>query len=121
MPDGFSDAAKNAMLDHLGTLVGYLSLHTADPGTNGLTAENSGGSPAYARKAVTWAGSSGGAMAMSGTVTFDVPAGGGATHVGLWSAATGGTFYGSDALDAPQASYTSQGTYTVDTANLTIA
>lgn len=52
---GLVNASKNSMLDHLGTLVGFASLHTADPGTSG-TSEVAGGAPAYARKAITWAG-----------------------------------------------------------------
>jgi hypothetical protein len=120
MPDGFSTAAKNAMLDHVGTLAGYMSMHDADPGTAGTTAELSGGSPAYARKPVTWSAASGGSKSVSGQVTFDVPAGRGATHVGFWSAASGGTFYGSDALSAPEATYSSQGQYIVNSASLAL-
>jgi len=120
MPDGFSTNGKNAMLDHLGTLATYMSLHDADPGAAGTTGELSGGSPAYARQAVTYAAASGGAKSVSGSKTFNVPAGRGATHIGFWSAASGGTFYGSDALDNPEAVYTSQGQYVVNSASLTI-
>jgi hypothetical protein len=120
MPDGYSATGKNVMLDHLGTLVLYMSMHDADPGASGTTAELSGGAPAYARKAVTWAAASAGSKALSGTVTFDVPAARGATHIGLWSALTGGTFYGSDALSAPEATYSSQGQYIVNAATLNI-
>lgn len=120
MPDGYSTTAKNAMLDHLGTLVLFMSMHDADPGASGTTAELSGGSPAYARKAVSFAAASGGSKALSGTVTFDIPAGRGATHVGFWSASSGGTFYGSDALATPEATYTSQGQYIVNAATLNI-
>ena len=120
MPDGYSTTGKNYMLDQIGTVSTYMSLHDADPGTAGTTAELSGGSPAYARKAITWAAASGGTKAISGTITFDVPAARGATHVGLWSAVTGGTFYGSDALSAPEASYSSQGQYVVNAATLAI-
>jgi hypothetical protein len=120
MPDGYSTAGKNAMLDHLGTLVLYMSMHDADPGASGTTAELTGGAPAYARKAVSFAAASGGSKALSGTVTFDVPAGRGATHVGFWSAVTGGTFYGSDALSSPEATYSSQGQYIVNAATLNI-
>jgi hypothetical protein len=120
MPDGFSPTGKNVMLDHLGTLAGFMSMHDADPGAAGTTAELSGGSPAYARKPVSWAVASGGSKPLTGTVTFDVPAGRGATHVGFWSAASGGTFYGSDALSSPESDYTSQGQYIVNAATLNI-
>lgn len=120
MPDGFSTTGKNVMLDHLGTLAIYMSLHDADPGAAGTTGEITGGAPAYARKSVTYAAASAGSKAMSGTATFDVPSGRGATHVGFWSALTGGTFYGSDALSAPEATFSSQGQYVVNAATLTI-
>ncbi|MEU1761301.1 hypothetical protein [Micromonospora sp. NPDC005652] len=93
-----TDATKNAMLDLLSTRAAYLSLHTADPGTSG-TSEATGGSPAYARKSLTWASASAGSKSTSASVTFDVPAGT-YTHIGFWSAATGGTYNGSRPLSA---------------------
>lgn len=75
----------------------YVSLHTTDPSTTGAN-EASGGTPvAYARKAS-------GATATAGTVNtsqvaFDAPAGT-YTHWGLWSAVTGGTFFGGGPLQA---------------------
>lgn len=73
---------------------GYLSLHSAysATGANELT----GGSPAYARVAVTtWGSASAGSIA---TVTiasaFNVPAGSTVWGVGLWDAATSGNFQG---------------------------
>ena len=67
----------------------YMSLHTADPGTTGAN-EATGGSPAYARKALTWtAGASDGSISTS--AVFDVPPGT-YTFIGFWSAASGGSF-----------------------------
>ncbi len=88
----FVDAAKNTMLDAL--TVAYASLHTDDPSTTG-TNEVTGGSPAYARKAVTINAAAAGSRALNADVTFDVPA---CTvkHVGYWTTITGGTFHGSD-------------------------
>jgi hypothetical protein len=116
---GFVVAAENLMLDALGDVAVFASLHTADPGTGG-TSEVNGGSPAYARKAITWAAAASGAMALSAGVTFDVPASTTVTHVGFWSASTSGTFYGSLALDAPEA-FGSQGTLDLDDVDLTLA
>ncbi|MER7167037.1 hypothetical protein ABT336_13345 [Micromonospora sp. NPDC000207] len=93
-----TDATKNAMLDLLSTRAAFLSLHTADPGSTGMS-EATGGSPAYARKSATWSSASGGSKALSSAVTFDVPAGT-YTHVGYWSAGSGGTYSGSRALTA---------------------
>lgn len=90
-------STRQAMIDVLKTSGTYLSLHTADPTTTGGS-EVSGGSPAYARKQTTW--TSGTTGTLSGTeVTFDCPAAT-VTHVGLWSAASGGTFIAGQALSS---------------------
>jgi hypothetical protein len=115
---GLNDTAKNAMLTALGTVIAYASLHTADPGTTG-TSEVTGGSPAYARKAITWGTAATHAMAANGTLpVFDVPAGTTVTHLGFWSLASGGTFYGSAQLSSQEV-YGGQGTYTVNSSTLT--
>ena len=73
-------------------LGGWISLHTADPGTTGAS-EVSGGSPAYARKQTTWTGGASDGVVAGSEVTIDVPAGT-YGHFGLWTASTGGTFIG---------------------------
>jgi len=73
----------------------YLSLHSATPGTTGAN-ELSGGSPAYARQATTVTATGG--TGTSTQVTFDQNQV--ATHFGAWTAATGGTFIGGNALSA---------------------
>lgn len=105
----FNDNAKNEMLDAFAGLALYASLHTADPGPTG-TSEVSGGSPAYARIAVTWDPASGGVVAAdTGTpVVFDVPAST-IRYGGLWSASSGGTFYGGDAVT--EVTFAGQGEY----------
>lgn len=108
---GLTTAAKNSMLDQLGTIVTFLSLHSADPGATG-TSELTGGSPAYARKAASWSAASASSKALSASPTFDVPAGATVAYVGYWSAASAGTFYGSRALSASE-TFTGQGTYTL--------
>lgn len=108
---GIVAAGANAMLTGLTGVVGFVSLHTADPGATG-TSEVTGGSPAYARKAITWAAASGSQVSNSAQVVFDVPTSTTIRFLGYWSASTGGTFYGSRALDANQ-TYSSQGTYTL--------
>lgn len=64
-------AAKNTMLNALN--IDAASLHTAFPGLTGAN-EMTGGTPAYARKAVTFGAAAGAARALSAAVTFDVPA-----------------------------------------------
>lgn len=84
---------KHAALDGFATEATHGSLHTAfsTTGTNEVT----GGSPAYARKALTWAASSGGAKALAATLpTWDVPAGTTVAWVGFWDAITTGNFSG---------------------------
>jgi hypothetical protein len=95
----------------------YMSLHSASPGANGAN-ELTGGSPAYARQALTWGSASGGVASVSGTVSFNIPAGSTVAYVGLWSASTSGTWYGAVQL-ASSESYTGQGVYQVTAASLT--
>lgn len=92
----FNDAAKNAMLDALDeseSQITHVGVHTlTDPGT-GSTAnagEATGGSPAYARQAVTWSAASSGQKSNSNALTFDVPPG---TYAFLtfWNSAGPGT------------------------------
>lgn len=99
----FNDASKNVMLDALDesatqiTHVGINTLVTAPPtdttpgtGTNAAATEATGGSPAYARQAVTWSAAASGVKQNSGALTFDVPAGtyGFFTY---WNASSGNT------------------------------
>jgi len=92
----FNDAAKNAMLDALDesvTQITHIGIHTVtDPGTgtNANSGEATGGSPAYARQAVTWGAAAGGIKQNTGTLTFDVPAGS-YGYFTAWNAATGNT------------------------------
>jgi hypothetical protein len=87
------DATKNALLDSAvaGALntTPHLSLHTGFPPAGGN--ELTGGSPAYARQPHTWAAASGGSRAMSGTETFDVPAGTTVRAIATSDALTAGT------------------------------
>jgi hypothetical protein len=93
----FTTFARNAMLGGFpGT---HLSLHTAysSTGTNEVT----GGTPAYARKAVTYAAASGEARAATAAQLFDVPATT-VRWVGKWDAVTAGNFLGMTALNGDE-------------------
>jgi len=107
--------AKNLMLQALAAAAVYVSMHDDDPGTTGLN-EITGGSPAYARKSITWNAASGGALDSSNAPSFDIPAGTTVKYIGYWSAASGGTFYGSDAITNEV--YAGQGTYTLTDADI---
>lgn len=97
----FNTVAKNQALDSLDetaatttVLITHIGIATSavDPGTgtNSAGTEATGGSPAYARQAVTWAAASGGTKSNSGALTFDVPAGTYAYFL-LMNASTGNT------------------------------
>lgn len=107
----------NAIADFTAGRWSYLSLHTADPGTTGAN-EATGGSPAYARIAAS-AGSASGGIVTFGNAVFNAPAAT-YTHVGAWSAATGGTFRGGDALATP-VTVSPQGTVTLSGVTLSSA
>lgn len=94
----FTNATKETAALAVTALGAYISLHTGDPGTTGA-AEATGGSPAYARKLTTWAGGASDGSVPGSQVTFDVPAGT-YTHMGIWSAATAGTFVAGFALSS---------------------
>jgi hypothetical protein len=111
----YSILGKNAMLNALGALAVYVSLHTADPGENGSN-EVTGGSPAYARKAITWNAAGNGTMDDSNVPVFDVPAGTTVSYVGFWSAVTTGIFYGS--ADVTNEVFAGQGTYSLTDCDL---
>lgn len=101
-------AEKNSLATKYGTDAAYAALFTADPGTTGtVTGEVTGGSPAYARKAITWGGASGGVV--TGTVTFDVPASTTVTFAGVCSASTGATLL--DRAAVTSQAFGTQGTY----------
>lgn len=108
-------ATLNAALTAVGALGGWLSLHTADPGTTGAS-ELSGGSPAYARKQTTW-GTASNAVLTGSAQTIDIPASRTIGWFGVWTAASGGTFVtGGPLRNAGNTaniteSYTEQGQY----------
>lgn len=89
-----SNTCKNLMLEaldeSLGTGADFGSLHTAYS-TTGAN-EATGGSPAYARKALTWGAAASGVKSLTATFpVWDVPAG---TYMwwGGWDAVTVGNF-----------------------------
>ena len=67
----------------------YVSLHTADPGNTGAN-EVTGGS--YARQLVTFNAPANSSMSNSADLVFSDMPEVTVTHVGLWTAASGGTF-----------------------------
>lgn len=105
----------NYMLDQLSSAskIAYMALFTDDA----ATIEVSGGSPAYARKAVTWAASASGVKNLNGTLpVFDVPAGA-VKAVGFYDSLTGGTQYAM--YNSIDETFAAQGTYTITAGSIT--
>lgn len=117
---GLNTTARGALLDANATVwpPDTVSLHTADPGngTSSNAGELTGGTPTYARKALTWSAAAAGSKASSAQVVFDVPGGNTVSHLGYWR---GSTFLGSRALrnagnTADQTeTFSGQGTYSI--------
>lgn len=112
-------AGQNAMLTGgLGNVAVFASLHTGDPSTTGAN-EVTGGSPAYARKAITWNTVGSGQRTNNGALAFDIPAATTVYWVGLWSALTTGTYYGAFPCQttgaAPKAALVLSGDVTANT------
>lgn len=85
-----TDATKKAIADYVGTLGVTISLHSADPGTNGAS-ELTGGSPAYARKNTVWGAAAivgGNGVITGSTVRFDMPPNSTAAYYGVWNGST---------------------------------
>lgn len=98
-------AYYNAIRDHGQSIITHIGL-VDETGT-----EITGGSPAYARVAVTWTDDGDGVSRPNANLTFDIPP---ATTVGGWrgfSAATAGTNYGG--ADLTNEAFVGQGQYTL--------
>lgn len=105
------NAAFNTALAAYGTgLITHIGLF------NGAT-EIAGGTPAYARKPVTWTGAAG-VRSPSANLVFDVPTGATVTNWRGLTALTAGTDYDGAALTS--ATFSNQGTYTLLAASTNI-
>jgi hypothetical protein len=109
-----NDTALDVMANALKSAATHASLHSANPGTTGTNETTAG------RQAIVWDGpSTGGDLSLQGTESFTGGAANGAcTYVGLWSASSGGTFYGGFALTGDQ-TFNAAGEYTLTEVNLT--
>ena len=123
-----STLSADNLLAYWGTTYGkYASLHSAysSSGANEL----SGGSPAYARQAVSWGTPASNSMALAGTpYSFNVPASSTAAFAGYWDSLTGGNFQGmfplgnaiGYAFAAPTSTSTLRAPGSADAANQTV-
>ena len=122
MATGLSTYLANAFLDSLGNATAfsvttaYVKLHTADPGANGTA------NPATetTRKSVSFAASSGGAIASDAAITWTNIAGSeDATYFTAWDASTNGNFLFSGTITGNP--YTAGDTYTIASGALTVS
>jgi len=97
---------KNTLATAYGNAATFAAVYTTTPGATAGT-EPSGGSPAYARKSISWGAASNGVI--TATVTFDIPSGATLVGAGVHTAATGGTYL--DGGTVTSQAFASQGTY----------
>ena len=105
-----NSSGLNVAGNALKTAITHLSLHTANPGTTGTNPS------AAARQPVTWTVTNGNLSASNISFTGGASSGP-VTHVGYWSAVTGGTFYGADNLTG-DTTFNSAGEYIVTSINI---
>lgn len=98
---------KNNLATAYGVAATHGAAYTTTPGASAGT-EPTGGSPAYARKGLTWGSPTNGVI--SAVATFDIPAGNNIQGAGVHSGTSSGYLDG--AAMTPQA-FASQGTYTI--------
>lgn len=104
-------AQRQALAAAYGTNAPNAALFTADPGATGtVVGEVTGGTPAYARVAVAWSAPNA-SSAITGTPTFNVPAGTTVTYGGVTVSATAGTADLRDRAAVTSQAFASQGTY----------
>lgn len=118
-----TDAELDALATKYATDSPYAALYTTVPTTAAAGTEVTGGSPAYARKAITWSGPNVVGPLGAGTqpathgvnyfqVTFDVPPATSVKGAGLHSAVTAGTYRHGGAVT--QFDATGQSTYVLN-------
>ena len=111
MANDYDTTARNVGVDAIAALGTRWAAHTGDPGgANSASNEVTGGSPAYARKAVAWNAASGGVATQNGDVVIDIPASTTVSWLSLWNTAGTVRYLKKDVTDEV---FGAQGTYTV--------
>lgn len=99
---------KNSLATKYGTDAAYGAVYTTAP-TSSAGTEPTGGTPSYARKALSWSAASGGVTVA--TATFDIPPGATIVGVGVHTALTAGTYLDGGSITSQ--AFASQGTLSV--------
>jgi len=111
MANDYDIKGRNVMLDGLASVLTRIALHSGDPGAADLaTNELTGGSPAYARKAIAWNAAASGIIDDSTAPVFDVPAAATVAFISGWNTA-GTSRYFKKAVTSEV--FGAQGTYTL--------
>jgi len=121
MASSLSVLERQRLLDATGTQYGFAAAYTADPGATGVANEVTGGSPAYARKAITWVAATSASPSVKALATFpvfDIPAGTTVAFIGIWTLASGGTYGG--CWDVSDEVFAGQGTYTLTAGSISL-
>jgi hypothetical protein len=109
-----TDATLNLMGTYLSTIAGYLTLHSADPGTSGANLVTTD-----ARVAASWAVDSDGDLTLTAAAAFTgAPPNSPVYYLGLWSDPTAGTFRGGLPLTGDNQT-TAAGGYSVNQVTVT--
>lgn len=103
---------KNIALDAIGSACTHMALYSDVAGTVEIT----GGS--YTRQAIAWSSAAAGSKAITGTETFNIPAGATVRAIGVVTASTGGVQHAVD--DVTAETFASAGTYTVTAFTMSI-
>ncbi len=111
MANDYDIKGRNVMLDGLGVVLTRISLHSGDPGAaDAADNELTGGSPAYARKAIAFNAAAAGSMDDSTAPVFDVAAGSTVSWIAGWNTAGTSRYFKKDVTNEV---FGAQGTYTL--------
>lgn len=103
-----TSALRDTLAGAYGAAATHGAIYTTTPGITAGT-EPTGGSPAYARKALTWSDTGDGVV--TATATFDVPSGTTVVGIGVHDALTAGNYL--DGATVTSQAFASQGTLAV--------
>jgi len=110
-----NDALLNVGAGAIATAAAYAQIHTGAPNASGSNEATT------ARKLIDWTVPAAGDISLEAPLAFTGGAASGpATHIGFWSAATAGVFYGWLALTGDQ-TFNAAGEYTVNAITLNSA
>ena len=114
MPEGLNDTLLDIGSAAMQAVATHGQLYTAEPNAAGTTNASAAG-----RQALTWVTAANGDMIITADAAFTGGAASGpCTYLGLWSAGSGGTFYGYFQLDG-DTTFNAAGEYTLTGVTIT--